>query len=140
MKVVSEQIRISSIFEKVFRTREIIIDGANDVDFYSMLESSELIETILMGVPIPPLYMYELRDGRRSLLDGRKRLIACLDFLRNSYVLTGMRYLPQYNGVSFSELPPLVRSRIEDFAISVHTILPPVPQEVLKSLENRLNR
>lgn len=140
MKVVSSQIKISRMFEKFYRTREIIIDGGKEVKKYDLFDASELMEMILMGVPLPPLYMYELRDGRHSLLDGTKRMMAILDFIDNYYVLAGMRFLPQYNGLLFSELPPLVRSRIENFGITIHTIQPPVSLEVLDSLVNRLNR
>lgn len=140
MKVVSSQIKISRMFEKFYRTREILIDGSKEVKKYDLFDASELMEMILMGVPLPPLYMYELRDGRRSLLDGTKRMMAILDFVDNYYVLAGMRFFPQYNGLLFSELPPLVRTRIENFEITIHTILPPVSPEVLDSLVNRLNR
>lgn len=141
MRVISSHIRLSKIFMKVFHTEDIMLSNhIGKINTYDKYEASELIETILLDVPIQAFYMYELRDGRKKILDGNKRLIAILDFMDNSFALSGLHFLSQFNGMHFSELPPLIRSRIENFEITTHTITPPASPDVLNSLIKRLNK
>jgi hypothetical protein len=45
---------------------------------------SKLIESFLMNVPVPPIFLNEDQYGQYSVIDGKQRLI---DIIRNSGVL-----------------------------------------------------
>lgn len=53
-------------------------------------DQSELIESLIRGIPIPPIYIntYSNEDGKIiwEVLDGRQRLTALVDFFRNNLV------------------------------------------------------
>lgn len=37
-------------------------------------QKSELIESVLMGIPLPIFYLNETKDGQLVVVDGRQRL------------------------------------------------------------------
>lgn len=51
--------------------KELVIDPdfqRNDV--WSPKQSAELVESILMGIPIPTIYLFEMKDGSKQVVDG----------------------------------------------------------------------
>lgn len=62
---------------------------------------SELIESILMGIPIPLIYLFEDQMGKRQVVDGRQRITAILKFLNNELTLSGLKILKKLNGKKF---------------------------------------
>ncbi|HBX45483.1 MAG TPA: DUF262 domain-containing protein, partial [Porphyromonadaceae bacterium] len=52
-------------------------------DVWKGKQGSELIESILMGIPIPIMYFFETPDGRKQVVDGRQRITTILDFLND---------------------------------------------------------
>jgi hypothetical protein len=86
-------------------------------------KKSKLIESFVMNVPVPPVFLYETDIGRFEVMDGQQRLNAIVDFLKNRYKLTGLKIWPSLNGRNFSELPPLVRKGLERAKISAITLM-----------------
>ncbi len=79
---------------------------------------SKFIESIFMGVPIQPLFAFELdEDGNLELLDGVQRLSSVKSFFDGKLQLSGLEELEQLNGFSFEDL---VTSRKRKF---LNTIL-----------------
>lgn len=44
-------------------------------------QKSKLIESILLGIPLPPIFVFETEDGRWELIDGLQRLSTILEFM-----------------------------------------------------------
>jgi hypothetical protein len=44
-------------------------------------QKSRLIESILIGIPIPPIFVYETSDGKWELVDGLQRVSTVLEFV-----------------------------------------------------------
>ncbi len=66
---------------------------------------SKFIESIFMGVPIQPLFAFELdEDGDLELLDGVQRLSSIKDFFDNKLILSDLEELDTLNGYQFSDL------------------------------------
>ncbi len=65
---------------------------------------SRLIESILLGLPLPSLYMSQYDDGRLTVVDGLQRITTVQRFLDDKLKLTNLEYLSQYNGYYYSEL------------------------------------
>ncbi|HOO53802.1 MAG TPA: DUF262 domain-containing protein [Methanothrix sp.] len=68
-------------------------------------KKSKLIESFLMNVPVPPIFLNEDKYGQYSVIDGKQRLIAISDFLRGRLVLEGLEIFSDINGMSFDDLP-----------------------------------
>ena len=59
---------------------------------WSVERKSRLIESFLMNVPVPPVFLYERDLARFEVMDGRQRLTALSDFYANKFELTGLQY------------------------------------------------
>lgn len=66
---------------------------------------SKLIESFLLNVPIPPIFLNEDDFGAFSVIDGKQRLASISEFLSNELVLTDLKIFSDLNGKSFSDLP-----------------------------------
>ena len=53
-------------------------------------KKSQFIESLLMNIPIPPVFLYENDINRYEVMDGQQRLNAILEFYGNGLVLTGL--------------------------------------------------
>jgi hypothetical protein len=73
---------------------------------------SRLIESFLMNVPVPPIFLNEDKYGEYSVIDGKQRLIAINDFLRGRLVLNGLQIFSDINGKSYDDLPPRLQTVI----------------------------
>ncbi len=65
---------------------------------------SLLIESMLLGLPLPSIYLSQYDDGRLTVVDGLQRITTIRRFLRNELRLAGMEYLTNCNGKTFEEL------------------------------------
>ncbi len=125
-------------------------DGKNkriilDSDFqrenvWKIDRQSELIESVLMGLPLPIFYFNQDRYGRLIVVDGRQRLTALFEYMNDQYALKNLKILPQFNNKKFSQLLPIYQTRIEDYQIQAHVILPPTPDRIKFDIFDRVNR
>jgi hypothetical protein len=79
---------------------------------------SRLIESFLMNVPVPPVFLYERDLARFEVMDGRQRLTTLSDFCADKFALTGLQYWSDLDGRTYSQLPSKVRDGIDRRYIS----------------------
>lgn len=85
---------------------------------WSVERKSRLIESFLMNVPVPPVFLYERDLARFEVMDGRQRLSALSDFYADEFALTGLQYWSDLDGRRCSQLPSKVRAGIDRRYIS----------------------
>lgn len=66
---------------------------------------SKLIESFLLNVPIPPLFLAEEKYGKYAVIDGQQRLRALSAFFSDRLTLSGLKVFPEINDQRFSDLP-----------------------------------
>ena len=94
-------------------------------------EKSKLIESFIMNVPIPPVFLYENEFSHYEVMDGLQRLTTIYDFYKDVFRLEGLQLWQELNGKRYSELPEKVRKGIDRRYISSVILL----QESAKSEE-----
>lgn len=110
-------------------------------DVWKTRQKAELIESILMNIPLPFIYVTENREGELIVVDGRQRLTALFEFIDNKYSLgQGLQILSNLRGMKFSDLTPLMQGTIEDYQLVTHIIKPPTSDRVLIDIFDRVNR
>lgn len=72
-------------------------------------KKSKLIESLLLNIPIPPIYLYESDYGQYEVMDGRQRLEALFDFLTDRLQLRGLQFWTEIDGLRYSELPNVLQ-------------------------------
>lgn len=69
-----------------------------------------LIESVLMGIPIPTIFVYQDNEGKWEVVDGLQRistLLQCMGVLKeneikkDTLILRGTKYLPELEGFSW---------------------------------------
>jgi hypothetical protein len=111
---------------------------------------SELIESIFLSIPIPPLFFAENRDGTLEVIDGVQRISSIVHFIgspellttidRNSALrLSGLKKLDTFNGKTFAELPPSIRNRLLLRSLRVTSLNDKSDDNVRYALFERLN-
>lgn len=76
-------------------------------------KQSRLIESFLMNVPIPPIFLYEYEYAKYEVMDGLQRLNALNSFYKDEFELTGMEYWRELEGMTYSALPAALRQGID---------------------------
>ena len=100
-------------------------------------KASYLLESILLGLRIPPIFIFRRANGVTEVIDGQQRLLSILGFLRetykdvngkkqlsdkNGFKLSKLRFLKELNGKDIDgveEISSTYRDRILDFQIDI---------------------
>ncbi|MEN5062130.1 DUF262 domain-containing protein [Luteimonas sp. TWI1416] len=92
---------------------------------------SRLVESVLLGLPIPTIFMATNRDGTWELVDGLQRVSSLVHFAgsveklsssinkEKPLVLKGLEKLSHFNGIPFDGLPEPVRLHFYKRALRV---------------------
>jgi hypothetical protein len=90
---------------------------------WSDKQKSRLIESLLLNIPIPPVFFFESRAAEYEVMDGQQRLNAIKEFLNNDFKLKGLTVLWPLNGLTYSNLPPRVSRGLKRSVVSAITLL-----------------
>jgi hypothetical protein len=101
---------------------------------------SRLIESILLEIPIPPLYFVRLNTGKIEVVDGQQRLTTLIRFVTNQLRLQKLQKLSSINGKLFKELSEQEQEKISDATIRSIVINAGKNQELRYEIFERLNR
>ena len=117
---------------------------------WGIVKQSALIESLLLNIPVPPIYLCENATGRYEIMDGQQRICAIRDFYSNQLRLDGLEILSGLNGLNYEECPPHVLRTLGRGSVSVVVLLfesdrgyagPPDlrPSELRRHMFNRLH-
>jgi len=93
----------------LYRDQELIIDPEFQRLFrWGVSQKTRFIESLLLGLPIPPIFVFQKPDGVWELIDGLQRLSTVLEFagmlrspeggIKEPSVIEGTRFLPGLSG------------------------------------------
>lgn len=98
----------------------------------TILKASSIIESILLNIKLPPIFIYKRSDNIKEVIDGQQRLLSIIGFLgeqytdekgelafskNDSFKLKGLKILTELNGKSYLELSQEQKDKILDFII-----------------------
>lgn len=86
---------------------------------YDDKRASCLIESILIGIPIPVIYLAEEEDNVYSVIDGQQRITSFVRYLKNEFALVGLKKLPALNGMYFKQLDKSIQRRLNYKTLSI---------------------
>ena len=80
---------------------------------WSQEKKSRLIESFIINVPLPPIFLYEVDYSIYEVMDGLQRLTAISQFYKNEFALEGLTEWVELNGKTYKNLPEKVRRGID---------------------------
>jgi hypothetical protein len=107
--------------------------------------ASKLIESVIMDVPIPVIYLAEEQDGTYSVIDGQQRLTSFLSFINGKYPdgeifkLSGLKVYTELNRKTFSELEKEHQNKIRKTTLHTIVIKKESNEDVKFEIFERLN-
>jgi len=75
---------------------------------------SKFIESIILGLPIPPMYFAEIEDGLLEVIDGSQRIRTINEFLSGRLKLKGLKQLSELNGLIFNDFSNARKRKIKN--------------------------
>ena len=94
---------IELLADKV-RRREFIVPAYQREFTWEPERKSRFIESIIMGLPIPFLFFWEMDDGKLEIVDGSQRLRTIEEFILGDFRLGDLDSLPSISGFRFADL------------------------------------
>lgn len=98
-----------------------------------------LIESIMLGIPLPSFYFNEDRSGKLQVVDGVQRLTTISRFADGQFALEEMAYLKALEGQSYARLDGVYRRRFQQTQIVAHVIDPQTPYRLKFDVFKRIN-
>ncbi|CAN7659893.1 DUF262 domain-containing protein [Bosea sp. LjRoot237] len=117
-------------------------------------QASRLVESFLMGLPVPQVFLYVNNEDQLEVIDGQQRLLSVKYFLdgffgeednkgrRQVFKLKGLSERSEHNGKSFADLPPRDQRKIRNSTlrtINIKQIKPTESSESVFHIFQRLN-
>jgi hypothetical protein len=100
-------------------------------------KKSHLIESLLMNIPIPPVFLYEHELARYEVMDGQQRLDTIRGFFNNEFPLSRLKKWGELNGRRFSQLPTKIQAGLQRRGVSAVIILTESGQTPDEAIEIR---
>lgn len=124
---------ITKIFEKaqnrlVFQSSDLSFEsianmveaGAIDIEpkyqrreRWDVKKQSALIESFVLNVPIPPIYLAEDEYGRYSVIDGKQRITAIYKFIKKNLRIEHLDKCEELNSFTYEQLPLSLKNALQ---------------------------
>jgi len=104
---------------------------------------SYLIETMLLGYPVPKLYLYQVLDLKsrktyKEIVDGQQRSSAIFQFYNDQFRLSDSLETEDIAGKIYSELEPENQSKFLEYSLAIDTFLSATQPEIVEAFR-RMN-
>lgn len=140
VRIAKEQSSVFELLRRETHGKLVLAPDFQRKDVWDRKHQSELIESILMGIPIPLIYLFEDENGVRQIIDGKQRISALKLYINNKFALTDLAMFPNLKGKKFEDIPQLLQSKLEDYQLHSYVIQPPTPEYVKFNIFERVNR
>lgn len=136
---------IESLYNKWKRGKLILQPRFQRKFVWDHAKSSRLIESALLSVPLPIIYLAEEEDGKVSVIDGQQRLTSFFSFIDgkfpdgNVFRLTGIKVFSELSKKTFQEIEDEQQEKIHGYTIRTITILKDSNSDIKFEIFKRLN-
>lgn len=136
---------IESLHGKFKRGRLIVQPDFQRQFVWDAAKASRLVESALLEIPLPVIYISEEKDGREYLIDGQQRLTSFFSFLdgkfpdEKDFKLTGLRVLTELNGKLFKDLSDELQDKIRYYNVRTITFKKDSEADLKFEVFERLN-
>jgi hypothetical protein len=125
--------------------KKLVIPDFQRAYVWDQKQASKLIESFLLGLPVPGVFLYARRNDKKLLVvDGQQRIFSAIKYFENDFEgkpfkLKGVS--ERYSGKSFAELDEADRNQLEDTVLRATVVqqLDPEDDTSIYHIFERLN-
>lgn len=125
---------IEDVIRKMNRNKFLVRPSYQRVEVIDVQKKSSIIESVLLNIKLPPIFIFKRNDDVYEVVDGQQRLLTLLGFTGECYKdldnklikskdhnfkLKGLRILSDLNGKSFNSLDNNLQDKLLDFQLYV---------------------
>ena len=138
--VIEKADRSLSEFNRWYQGGRLIIDPEWQRSYiWDPRRASRLIESFLIEIPVPVIYLAKNTEGKYEVIDGVQRLTSLFKYFSGEYSLTGLEMLPHLNKKKFSDLPEQQQNKLQDATLRTFELSPLTSSNLLFIIFERLN-
>ncbi|MFZ3064560.1 MAG: DUF262 domain-containing protein [Nitrospirota bacterium] len=137
---------IDSLHGKYKRGKLIVQPDFQRQYVWDKTKASRLIESSLLGIPIPMIYISQQQDNKEYVIDGQQRLTSFFSFIDNrfppddsEFKLTGLKVFRELNGKKYSGLSDELQDAIRYFTVRTITFKKDSDKNLKFEIFERLN-
>lgn len=135
----SETRTVAEVVRRIERNRFFMAPAFQRDFVWEPARQSKLIESCIMRIPLPVLYVAEGSDGRIVVVDGLQRLTTFVRFMNDRLRLTGLGEGHPLEGRRYSDLPVNLQERVEDTQLTLYVLDKNAPQRAKLDIFERVN-
>ena len=143
-----------SVLWQMFKNGDVTIPSFQRSFVWTQKQASSLIESFLMGLPVPPIFFYIDSSNKNLVIDGQQRLLSVFYFLegyfgpenekgkRQTFRLTGLNKKSPYYNLKFDEMGDNDKRKLEMTvlrAINIRQLSPVEDDSCMYHIFERLN-
>ena len=136
---------VSSLHGKAKRGKLVVQPDFQRHFVWDSKKASRLIESALLSIPIPIIYISEEPDNKEYVIDGQQRLTSFFSFLDGKFPdggdfrLTGLNVFKELNGKKYDSLPEKLQDTIQYFKLRTVTFKRDSDPDLKFEIFERLN-
>jgi len=128
------RISIDDIVRLMTKRRFLVRPSYQRKEVINPSKASSIIESILLGITLPAIFLFKRKDGISEVIDGQQRLLTLLGFIGSEYTdekgktqnsknhkfsLRKLRILKELDGEKFNKLKEDLQNKIYDFQLYI---------------------
>ena len=107
---------------------------------WSSIQKSQLIESLILRIPLPAFYFDGTDNDRWITIDGLQRLTTLKEFFVDKTLhLTGLEFLRDLNGANYDNIPKVYIRRMHETQVVCYIINPGAPVNLKYNIFKRIN-
>lgn len=106
---------------------------------WDKIRQSKFIESVILGLPIPLVFVAENKDSAWEIVDGSQRIRTLHSFIKNGLCLIGLEKFDTLNDFYFKDLDPSRQGKILNTPLRMIVLSEDADQEVKRDMFERIN-
>lgn len=123
--VIEKNDRSLSELQRWYKAGRLIIDPEWQRNYvWDRKRASKLVESFLVDIPVPIVYLAKNESNNYEVIDGVQRLTSIFNFFDNEFALSGIEVLAPLKGKKYRDLSPELQNKLQDTTLRTFELSP----------------
>jgi uncharacterized protein with ParB-like and HNH nuclease domain len=124
---------------KQFHDELFYVPGYQREFIWTEKSKCRFIESVILGLPIPMMFVADMEDGRLEIVDGAQRIQTLEQFMNNDLRLDGLERLPALNQFAYEDLPKPQQRKFGTKALRLVVLEDSTTSDLRQEIFDRVN-